>query len=1097
MKRLILPFTMLSTLAVADDTEIYGANAIDANSRVNSNVMFIMDTSGSMRGSVYTAKGNYSSSTTYSGSYNANEFYLSLSSSSGDGISLSALQSGNSTDCTNAVNTLNSEGRILGGVYEQYRRNRWRSIRRGNNSDIRCDQGDAESLYLGNYLNWYHAPNYIEQSRLDVVRDVVKDLTRSLSNINLGLMRFDSGGAGGLIDVPVGDITTTGPAIRTKLDGYSPGGNTPLTENLHEAALYYRGETWDYGSDSSPNKSVSSSRVSSKYITPITSECQKNHIILLTDGQATDDTDSNGYVKGKVSGLNLPSELSSECSGTGGCLDEIAYWLKNSDHASSYAGTQEITTYTIGGFNLTDGVELLKRTAKWGGGRYYAADNTSELVDALDSIFLDILATDSTFTAPAVSVNAFNSSEHRDELFYALFRPDDNAKWEGNLKKYRLGDGGFVRDKNNTLAISEGTGFFNEGVFDFWNFTNDPDGKNVTKGGMSNLLPASGRTILSEDGGLSGPLITFSNSTNASLLDMEAETAENVEHLKNWIKGIDVDDADGDGSSTDSRLSIGDPLHSEPVVVTYGGTDDNPDSTIFFGTNEGFIHAINTNTGVEEFAFLPRELHKTQKLFYDNVDAAGDRPYGMDGPISIWMKDDNYNNIILNSDGSVEAGEHVYLYAGMRRGGNSYYALNITNRSRPSLLFKIQGGSGDFAKLGQTWSKMTPAKVNFGGSERFVLLFTGGYDENQDSNPVREDDSIGNAIYMVDATTGERLWWASNDSADFNIADMKNSMPTDISAVDITGDGFINYFFAADTGGRIFRFDINPNNSGAGNFAKGGVIADITGNDEANNRRFYNQPNVALVKDKEYGDYLTIAIGTGHRAHPLLTTEVENRFYLIKDTNPYTAPSSYKVKVEAPTGKVSLSSGENADSSLLYNATSLMTNGEDAMSTSLAQLMVGGGGWYVILPNNAEKVLSRSTTFAGAVIFTTFSPSTGLTSGCGADTGVSRVYALDQRWATAALDLDGDGEVEDADASKVLAHSGIAPRPVVIYREDGGKTIAIGTENIDDSRFKQLDADENCEANGTCPDLDNQSCETGNCFVIPTYWRQNPIQKEK
>ncbi len=1088
-----------SGLTLADDTEIYGSAEIDENERINSNVLFIMDTSGSMSGSVGITLIPYDPSATYSGSYTLTDVYNSINDSSWRGHNATALTSSYSEDCSGNVITLATVGKVL-DTYKQYRNGAWRSLSDGNDGVIRCDQGSSKWLYSGNYMNWYHdTTNVTASTRMEVVVDVVKELTNSLSDINLGLMRFDQSSDGGMIDVPVTPITTSGAQIRAKLDAYYPQGGTPLEETLYESARYYRGNSWMFGNNSTPNVSVSASResaISADYKSPIEATCQKNHVILLTDGQPTSDQAANDDVRAHISSMSLPSGLNPACSGNGDCLDELAYWMKNTDHSGGYVGNQDITTYTIGGFDLADGVELLKRTANWGGGRYYEANDTAGLTDALDSIFLDILATDSTFTAPAVSVNAFNASEHRDDLFYALFRPADNVKWGGNLKKYRLtSEGIVVGNGSESPAISETTGFFNDGVFDYWNDSGVPDGKNVALGGTANKMqnPASRKVYTEDSASFLGSYTAFATQESFGMTD---DTAADFVNVRQWSIGLDVDDQNGDGSITDSRKSIGDPLHSEPVIITYGGTDDAPDSTIYFGTNEGFIHAIDTETGQEEFAFIPKTLHATQKTYYENTAAAGDKPYGMDGHISTWFYDKNSNNILLNADGSVESDEHVYLYAGMRRGGNNYYALDVTDRNSPTMQFKIEGGTGDFAKLGQTWSRMTVAKVKLAGQTRFVLFFAGGYDTNQDGNDTAEVDAIGNAIYMVDAATGQRLWWSSNTGANLNIDDMVNSIPASLSVVDITGDGFTDYLFAADTGGRVFRIDLNQVNSGAGDFAKGGMIASLAGTDEANNRRFYNKPNVALIKDKQYGDYLTIAIGSGHRAHPIYTEDVENRFYMIKDFSPYHLPpgtdtTRYKVKTEAATDKTTLTGSENADPLKLYNATSLMTDGRQSPAESLEILMNNGGGWYVTFETKGEKVLAESTTFSGAIIFTTFSPTGGSsTENCGPDTGASRIYALDQKWATATIDLDGDGDLDSDDASKILAHSGIAPRPVVIYRKGGGKTIAIGTETIDDDRFEQQASDETCTDDGTC-EQQVKKCESNNCSVTPIYWRQN------
>lgn len=1096
MKKLpILLACGLSITALADDTEIYGASEIDEDQRVNSNVMFVMDTSGSMGTNVTITQVPYNNSTDYPGSYRDSDFYYSLNHNQNDGINISsALQSSESTDCADVLNTLNTEGRVLANL-SQYRGNwwnaGWRSLQRGNDGPVRCDYGNAYWIYSGNYMNWESDPNNTTvSSRLAVVVDVVKNLTLSLNNINLGLMRFDQNSDGGMVDVPITSIDTSGPLIRSEISTYTAQGGTPLEETFYEAVRYYQGADWVYGDNSQPNSSVASSRTGDKYTSPITATCQKNHIILLTDGDPSNDTSANSKIRTLVNNMTLPSGLSDSCSGNGQCMDELAYYIRNTDQApNTLIGDQPITTYTIGGFGDITGVDLLKRTAKYGGGKYFPANDTQGLTIALESIFLDILATDSTFTAPAVSVNAFNSSEHRDELFYALFRPDDNSKWDGNLKKYRLTEDGLVYDKNNTPAISNATGFFNDAAKDFWNSTDDSDGKNVTLGGVANLLIPANRNLYSDH---NNNLVPFETAATSTTLDMDAHTEEEVLKLKNWVLGFDVDDEDGDNSSTDSRNSVGDPLHSEPVVVTYGGTEERPDSTIYFATNEGFIHAISTETGTEQFAFLPTELHQTQKIFYENTTAAGDRPYGVDGPITTWFYDKNQNNVLHQSGTTtVEDNEHVYIYAGMRRGGRSYYGLDVTDRSNPRLLFKIEGGvTSGFEKLGQTWSKMTPAKVMFNGAERFVLFFAGGYDTNQDGNDTAEPDTTGNAVYMVDATTGTLLWSASNSGANLNITEMVNSMPASLSVVDITGEGNADYLFAADTGGRIFRFDIKQNNNGKDDFARGGMIASISGDDAANNRRFYNKPNVALVKDKQYGDHLTIAIGSGHRAHPIYNKTVVDRFYVIKDTNPYSAPTTYTAITEAPSTKTSLSDGENPNPALLYNATALMKQGETAFTTSMQQLMNNGGGWYVILPNTGEKVLSESTTFAGAIIFTTFAPSSGTAVGCGPDTGQSRTYALNQVNAMSVIDLDGDGDLDANDSSITLAQSGIAPRPVVIYRPGGGKTIAVGTETIDDDRFNETPPDPDCEAKGTCPTKE-QKCTEGNCYVIPQYWRQN------
>jgi type IV pilus assembly protein PilY1 len=151
---------------------------------------------------------------------------------------------------------------------------------------------------------------------------------------------------------------------------------------------------------------------------------------------------------------------------------------------------------------------------------------------------------------------------------------------------------------------------------------------------------------------------------------------------------------------------------------------------LYVATNEGYLHAINTADGSEVFSFMPQELLSNLPTLYD--DASGSKVYGVDGPIGVWFNDKNKTGLLFDTSGNLDSDEHVYLYVGMRRGGNNYYALDVTDRSNPKLKWIINGGSGDFAELGETWSKPIVTKVKLNGTSKDVLIFGGGYDPGHD-----------------------------------------------------------------------------------------------------------------------------------------------------------------------------------------------------------------------------------------------------------------------------------------------------------------------------------------------------------------------------
>ena len=108
----------------ANDTEIYGATAINENNRIKSNVLLIVDNSGSMDGAVNYLIADYDPNTTYTGDYDRSEFYISKNAKSWDGFPNSALETSSSTGCTNTIATLAATGEVTGN-YQQYYKYGW------------------------------------------------------------------------------------------------------------------------------------------------------------------------------------------------------------------------------------------------------------------------------------------------------------------------------------------------------------------------------------------------------------------------------------------------------------------------------------------------------------------------------------------------------------------------------------------------------------------------------------------------------------------------------------------------------------------------------------------------------------------------------------------------------------------------------------------------------------------------------------------------------------------------------------------------------------------------------------------------------------
>lgn len=776
-------------------------------------------------------------------------------------------------------------------------------------------------------------PSKKNRTRNAVMQSVVKDLLNDLKakeDVNVGFMRFD-GNDGGYVLSPVKRLTTANAgAMQDVVDDIPADGNTPMLETYYEAYLYMTGKNRVWG-----DKSVSSSRSGDKYISPIEHSCQKSHIIYVTDGEPTVDQGSNSSVKTLVTNKNTLYPASSCGNSNGQCLPHLAEFMANQDlfpaptpFSDPTNRSQSVTSHFVG---FAVNLPLLQNAAAAGGGRYYTSDNVSGLTEALKAIIVDITAENTSFAAPSVAVSAFNNLGFRNDLYYALFRPSEGANWPGNVKRYKLGkdtDGNpLIVDQNNNAAIDDSTGFFSNSASSFWSTT--PDGSDVAKGGVAGrLLNPDTRSIFTWTGtdrtatasaGVTGAVslnsasyrLTSANSalTNAML---GASNSTQKNSFISWARGKNTDGT--------NRLAIADVLHNEPKLVAYVTDEDlarvtnapltSPEQLyMFFGSNEGFIHAIDPKTGNEKFAFIPKELLANPGAYLTNAKGSSSKKYGMDGQINLWTQ----YRAATAGNGDIAAKRRVLekaiLYAGMRRGGSNYYALDVSNIDEPAFKWMIKGAyetspTPGYEKLGLTFSAPKLADVKINNVQTKVLIFTGGYDRDHDTigTNAPKADGIGNALFIADAETGKLLWRAGSNTdagADLQVTGMTNSMPADPTIVDFNGDGLADIIYASDLRGQIFRFDINNANTGIGPaFATGGRIAQLAGSIAADNRRFFSSPDVALIRERGGKTYFTISIGSGFRESPL-NTDTNDRFYVLRDSNVFNKPSSYTTITES------------------------------------------------------------------------------------------------------------------------------------------------------------------------------------------------------
>jgi len=917
--------------------------------------------------------------------------------------------------------------------------------------------------------------------------------------------------------------------VRTRLkeivDDLDHAGHTPIVDTLYEASRYYRGDSVYWGltrgfdrslgnfNASNTNDTVRrNTRVShpssytggfvvrdpactdanlnapecitetilgaAQYTSPITDICQGNNIVLLTDGIANHN-DSEALIKSYIPTATCVSSNSDEA-----CARDLVDWMHNSDMSTAHSGDQTINMYTIG-FNFSG--DLLRDMASMGGGQFYEASTSNELANVFKAIITDILARTTSFATPSLSVNAFNRLFHRNEVYFSLFKPTARARWEGNTKKYQLCEStangctlGEILDVNGDPAI--GT---NNRILDtaesFW--SGITDGNQVDVGGAGNemqlnsvrrvftytdtLAPPSNENLDQAVNEVKDANATVTKELLGNTLMSNAERTE----LIGWIRGQDVDDEDGDGNITENRYAFHDPLHSSPVAVTYGGTQSNPIDKLFVGTNDGGLRMLNAANGIEEWMFLPQVLMANQRTLRANP--TGNHVYGIDGTPSVWMNDEDSDGVVdptidVNGDG---VKEFVRVFVGMRRGGENYYALDVTQPEivgpltdpqrttdiSPTLMWRIEGDSTTFPRLGQTWSRPKVTRLRLGTTVvgqtelRDVLVFAGGYDEIQDT--AFTASGLGNAIYVVDAVTGARLFWISGTSHSTGpgivVPGMDYPIPSDVAMFDSDADGTTDRLYVGDTGGQVWRVDFRPDTTvAAGLKATVGQFASVSdAADPADQRKFFYPPDIVQVTDSVYssvGRYDMVTIVTGDRSHPL-ETSVQNRLYAMRDYHVAPLvdgdpldPSDDDGLADGYTtvqGKTTALAGDLFDITTVNNPT----------GTDLTALQAANG-FHLNLTGSGEKGLAPPIVLAGTVYFTTYLPDGVISStSCSLAEGAGLLYAIDVLNGAAVFNWDGVGSATSLAATdRTYTLGGGIPSGTVPIFQDEGITLLVG-----------------------------------------------------
>ncbi len=799
-------------------------------------------------------------------------------------------------------------------------------------------------------------------------------------------------------------------------------GTTPLAENLWEVVQYFEQDNPHYDA-SNFTKSLGAANdpfYDADYNKNLS--CFASKVLIITDGEPFEDA----TIPAALLDYDSDSDADDITTGNGADnLDDVAYWAfcdksvascYNSDTPKKATiidpATDELRTslrdlrtdtgmtgkqyLTVDTISFASGIrDVLQDTANNAGGTAYAATGGADLADSL------VKSVQNTIGLASASGVAANSTrlDTNTLIYQASF---DATDWSGQVQAFKL---------NQTTGAVISTPHWHTDTLN--KIPNDHTARKI----FTYKPPASATTAPSGTGIAFNTLADFS-ADQQTILGTQA-------HI-NYLRG----DGTNEGTTyrertvvtkdpitkatTSHRRLLGDVINSSPWYV---GTDNfgyatlgtegssypafltataSRNDTIYFGANDGMLHALDANTGVEKFAYVPATvipdlpnlsnkdygLNLAHQYVVDGSPRAGD----------VYIDTDN--------DGTADAWRTV-LVGSTGAGGKGIFALDVTdpdNFDASKVLWEFSASSTTntdiINKLGYTIPDPTIARMANG---KWAAIIGNGYDSASQTA----------TLFIIDIADGSIIETFDVGSA------TGNGLSTPV-AVDVNGDKIVDSIYAGDLKGKMWKFDVSNTNSnswGSAFSAMGNPAPIFTALDASSNPQpITAKPQVGRHPDGDvmiyFGTGKYFETGDNNVASPQLHT-----YYGLRDNG-------------------SVISGRSAlqQQSILAEATALgfgvrVTTDNTVNYTDNTQPIKQG--WYMNLQSpvngvEGERVISPSLLRGDRIVFTTLIPES---EPCN-NGGTSWLMELDgitgARLPETPFDLTGDGLFTEADLVKIL-----------------------------------------------------------------------------
>jgi type IV pilus assembly protein PilY1 len=429
---------------------------------------------------------------------------------------------------------------------------------------------------------------------------------------------------------------------------------------------------------------------------------------------------------------------------------------------------------------------------------YFRVDNPLGLETGLERAFQDISQQSSLSALGVQSTRVSNGTK----LFQSSFNSGD---WSGSLSAFSLKTDG-------TVGAS------------LW----EASGKNLS----SVLINPNARNIITVND-VTKTNVAFrwdelspAQKTSLSITQSGTNDGRGEERV-NYLRG----DAAKEGLGAlqfRQRLNtkLGDIVASSPVFVgapsggvsgtdylTYFNARKNRQGMVYVGANDGMVHGFNADTGNELFAYVP-------SIVIPNMSRLTAQDYShrfyVDG-------------LMTQQDAKIGGQWGTYIAGALGKGGQGVFLLDVTDPNKFSAessakeVLKWEFTHKDDNDMGYVYSEPV---IRLMDNNKWAMVFSAGYNATESDGRVNTTGTAGRGAIFIVYLTGpgpDGVWEEGIDYVKLLSGEGTALNPNGfggVATIDNGADGKVNYIYAGDLFGNMWRFDVSGTASGWSNASK-------------------------------------------------------------------------------------------------------------------------------------------------------------------------------------------------------------------------------------------------------------------------------------